>query len=261
MTTTADGRPVALRVLVWFGIAVLLALGLPLTAMGLLGIGTTVGRGMLCGGLVLLVCAAGGLAREVVERRVRTDPPRPRLADLDGRPALHLPRAAGPAVVSSWALAGLGVVAALGALCVAAEGRWGWSFLLVLVAAWLLWTSGVHRGADLAGGLWFTNAGMRHDDRGVVVDLPWDAVTGVVPQQPMPVLVRPDHTLGTTRTGPRGRAGRPVTRDGTLVVDTSHLAGGTALASYVIAKAVTDPSSRDALGTAASLPPDSVTAP
>jgi hypothetical protein len=256
--TTADDRPAGLRALLWLGIVVLLAIGLPLTVMGLLGLGTDLGRGMLCAGLVLLVCAAGGLAREVAERRVRRDPPQPRIDDLDGRPALHLPRAAGPTLVSSWSLAGLGAVAALGAALTALDERWGWCVLLSLVAAGLLWSSAVHRGAALAGGLWFTPAGLRHADRGVVVDLPWESVTGVVPQQPMPVLVRADHTPRVTRTGPRGRAWNPVRQGGTVAVDTRHLAGGAVLASYVIGKAVTDPGSREVLGTPASLPPQQV---
>jgi hypothetical protein len=46
-----------------------------------------------------------------------------------------------------------------------------------------------------------------------------------------------------------------VTADGTLSVDTRHLAGGSTLASYVVAKAVTDPASRRVLGTPESLPP------
>ena len=63
-------------------------------------------------------------------------------------------------------------------------------------------------------------------------------------------------TQAKRRTGPRGRAWRPVSRDGTtLVVDTRHLAGGSTLASYIVAKAVTDPASRRVLGTPQSLPP------
>jgi hypothetical protein len=157
--------------------------------------------------------------------------------------------------VSSWSLAALAAVLGLGALFTAFEERWGWALVLAVVAAWLLWSSAIHRGASLAGGLWFSPVGMRHDDRGVVVDLPWDAVTGVVPQQPMPVLVRPDHTPALVRTGPRGRAWNPVRRSGAIAVDTRHLAGGAVLASYVIGKAVTDPASRELLGTEASLPP------
>lgn len=255
MTTTSDDRPAGLRTLTWLGVVLLLAIGLPLTGMGLLGLDTTLGRGLLCGGLLLLVCAAGGIAREVAERRARREPPQPRLAELQGGPALHLPRAAGPALVSSWGLVGLGAVVALAAVTTALDERWGWTAVLAVLAAWLLWTSAIHRGASLAGGLWFTPTGLRHEDRGVAVDLPWEAVTGVVPQQPMPVLVRPDHTPAVTRTGPRGRAWRPVTGDGTLVVDTRHLAGGAVLASYVVGKAVTDPGSRAVLGTPASLPP------
>lgn len=253
--TMQETRPLATRALTWVGTVVLLGIGLPLTAMGLLGVGTPLGRGLLCFGLVLLVGAVGGVAREVVEGRVRRDPPRPRLESLDGRPTLHLPRAPGPTLVSSWVLAALGAVAMLGAVFAGLEEGWVLAAVLLAVAVFLLWSSAIHRGGSLAGGLWFGPAGLRHEDRGVAVDVPWEAVTGVVPQQPMPVLVRPDRVPTITRTGPRGRAWRPVAADGTLSVDTRHLAGGAVLASYVIGKAVTDPASRAVLGTPASLPP------
>lgn len=255
MSSLPDARPPGLRALGWLGIVLLLVIGLPLTGMGLLGLSTGLGRGLLCVGLVLLVGGIGGFALEVVESRIRRDPPRPRIAMLDGQPALHLPRAAGPVLVSSWSLAGFGSVATLAAAFAALEGRGAMSLLLAVLAAWLLWSSAVHRGGSLAGGLWFTPSGMRHEDRGVVMDVAWDSVTGGVPQQPMPVLVRPDRAPTLVRIGPRGRAWTPVRRDGVIVVDTRHLAGGPVLASYVIGKAVTDPGSRAVLGTPESLPP------
>jgi hypothetical protein len=252
--TTQETRPLATRALTWFGTVVLLGIGLPLTGIGLLGVGTPLGRGLLCFGLVLLVCGVGGVAREVVEDRVRRDPPRPRLESLDGRPSLHLPRAPGPTLVSSWILAALGAVASLGAVLAGLEESWVPAGVLLAVAVFLVRSSAIHRGGALAGGLWFNATGFRHEDRGVAVDVPWEAVTGVVPQQPMPVLLRPDRVPVATRTGPYGRAWRPVSADGTLNVDTRHLAGGTVLASYVVGKAVTDPSSRAVLGTPESLP-------
>ncbi|WP_210438792.1 hypothetical protein [Nocardioides xinjiangensis] len=255
MTTTTEVRPAGMRILSWFGIVVLLGLGVPLTGMGLLGLHTTLGRGFLCAGLVLLVAAVGGVAREVVELQVRRDPPRARLATLDGEGALHLPRATGPTLVSSGLLAGLAAVAALGAVFAALDEGWLWTIALGLVAAWVGWSSAIHLGGRFAGGLWLTPTRLRHEDRGVAVEVPWDDVTGVVPQQPMPVLVRPDRTPTTTRTGPRGRAWKPVTDSGTLRVDTRYLAGGSTLASYVIAKAVAEPASRPVLGTRDSLPP------
>lgn len=257
VTTTTGIRPPVSRVLTWGGVVILLAIGLPLAGMGLLGVHTGLGRGLLCGGLVLLVSAAGGMAREVVEARVRRAPPQPRIEPYGDEDALHLPRAPGPTLVSSWTLAGLAAVSALGAFFAALEHSWGWAVVLAACAAWLGRSSAVHLGARLAGGLWLTRTRLVHADRGVTVDVPWETVTGVVPQQPMPVVLRADGRLSVVRTGPPGRAWRPVSRDGTtLAVDTRHLAGGTTLASYVIAKAITDPASRRILGTPDSLPPD-----
>ena len=255
-TATDDARPVGLRVLTWFGTLVLVAIGLPLTGAGLLGAGTTLGRDLLCLGLVLLVSAAGGLAHQVAEARVRRDPPQPRLTTWDGEPALHLPRASAPTLVSSWTLAGLAGVATLTAVSSALGERWDWVVVSTGLAVWLGWVSGVHLGSRLTGGLWFTPTRLRHEDRGIAVEVPWEAVTGVVPHQPMPILLRTDRQPTITRTGPRGRAWRPISRDGTtLSVDTRRLSGGSTLASYVIGKAITDPSSRRIIGTPESLPP------
>lgn len=252
---TQDTRPVALRVVLWFGLAVLLVLGVMLTAVGLVDDGSGRRGALLVFGLVALVCAAGGLAREVAEASIRRDPPQPRLDTLDGEPALHLPRAAGPTLVSSWMLAGLAAVSALGALLNALDGRWGWALTLGAIAAYLGWSSAVHRGSQLAGGLWFTPTRLRHEDRSTRVEVSWDEVTGVEAHQPMPVRLRPDHAATIGRTGPLGRSWRPLGRRGTLTVDTQHLAGGSLLASYVIQKAITDPASRRVLGSPESLPP------
>jgi hypothetical protein len=157
--------------------------------------------------------------------------------------------------VSSWTLAGLAAVSALAALFAVLAQSWVWAGVLAAAAAYLGSSSAVHHGARLAGGLWLTPTRLVHEDRGIGVEVPWETVTGVVPQQPMPVVLRADGRPSVVRTGPYGRAWRPVSRDGTtLTVDTRHLAGGTTLASYVIAKAISDPASRGLLGTPGSLP-------
>jgi hypothetical protein len=254
---TTGIQPAGSRVLTWVGVVVLLAIGLPLVGIGLLGVHTGLGRGLLCGGLVLLVSASGALARELAEARVRRSPPQPRIAPYDGENTLHLARAAGPTLVSSWTLAGLAAVSALAALFAALERSWVWAGVLAAATVWLGLSSAVHHGRRLAGGLWLTPTRLVHADRGVTVEVPWETVTGVVPQQPMPIVLRADGGASVVRTGPPGRAWRPVSRDGTtLTVDTRHLAGGTTLASYAIAKAITDPASRRLLGTPESLPPE-----
>ena len=253
VTTAAPSR--ASHVLRWFGAAVLLGIGLPLTGAGILGSGSAAGRGSLCLGLALLVNAIGGIAHEVVDARARHRLPDARLVQLDGEPALHLSRAPGPTLVSSWTLAGLSAVTALAALFSVLDQRWAWAVLLAVLAAWLGWTSGVHLGGGLAGGLWLTPTRIVHEDRGLRVEAPWESVTGVVPRDPVTVLLSDNHSTRVTRTGPRGRARRPLGQDGTtLAIDARHLAGGSSLASYVVAKAVTDPASRPVLGTLASLP-------
>ncbi|MGH3361248.1 MAG: hypothetical protein ACRDOM_02200, partial [Nocardioides sp.] len=58
----------------WTGVVILAALGLPLTGIGLIGLGDPTGRGFLCFGLVLLVSAAGGVARLLAERAAPPEP-------------------------------------------------------------------------------------------------------------------------------------------------------------------------------------------
>ena len=239
-----------MRVLRWAGAVVLLLVGLPAFMVGLIGLGDPAGRALVCVGLVSLLSALGGAAALVSER---STPPSPRLADLGGESALMLPRSPGPTRVSSLVLLGLGLVALLGVLLALLDGAWAWSVALAAIGGYLIWSAAP--GRDLSGGLWFTPSRVVHDYRGARVELAWDDVTGVVDRPLMPVMVRPDRVPVVQRTGPRGRAWNPLRKDGVLAVDTRHLAGGHALASYAITKALTDPASRAVLGTPESLPP------
>lgn len=260
-TVPPDPRPAWLRALVWLGIVVVAAIGPPLVAVGLLGLGTGLGRALLCLGLVLTVSLVAGVAREVAERRHRQQPPQARLVTTPGgERALFLPRAEAPTRIASLALLGYAAVSALGALWTLLAGDWGWALALLLLAAYLAHLAAPHRGS-LAGGLWLGPTQLVHEHQGIRWRVDWGDVTGVVPQQTMPVLVRPDRTPTVERTGPRGRGWRPRPGSGVLAVDTRHLAGGPTLASYVVAKAVTDPASRAVLGTSDSLPPERVGRP
>lgn len=250
-----DRRPGWLRGLLWLGLAIFAAIGLPLTVMGLVGVGDPTGQGFLCLGLVFLVSLAGGVGREVAEQRHRRHPPEPRLVDLpSGEAALLLPRSSTPTRVASMLLLGYALVGLLGAGFTMAAGSVGWAVALALVAGYLLYSAAPHRLAS-AGGLWFTPQRMVHEHEGRRWEVPWEVVTGAAPEQPMPVLVRPDRMPEIQRTGPRGRAWNPARGAGMLTVDTRHLAGGSTLAAYVITQAVADPGSRSVLGTPASLPP------
>ena len=249
-----DPRPAWLRGLLWVGRILLAVIGVPLVAVGLLGLGDTTGRAFLCFGLVLVVSAAGSVAREVAERRYLRQPPEPRLVTLeDGERALVLPRDPAPSRIATLVLLGYAAVAVVGVVVTAVAGSVGWAVALAVLAVLLLYFAAPHRGS-LAGGLWLTPQRMVHEHDGLRWQVGWDDVTGVVPQQPMPVLVRPDRMPAVERIGPRGRAWSPRAGDGVLAVDTRHLAGGVTLAFYVIGKSVTDRDSRAVLGTPESLP-------
>ena len=245
-----------MKALLWVGIALLLVIGLPFVAVGLLGIGDPGGQAVLCAGLALVVGAVGGMAREVAERRHDARPPEPRLDTLpDGEPALFLPRSTGRTLASTWTLTGLAAVCALGALFTALAGRWGWLVVLALLAMLLLLVAAPHRGGSLAGGLWFTPQRIFHRHDGVSWEMPWEDVRGSSPHEPMPVVPVTGREVRVHRGPAAGRHRGAAVVDGVPVVETRYLAGGGVLASYVVNQAVGNPDFRAALGTPASVPP------
>ncbi len=234
----------------WAGTVILALIGIPLVVLGLFGIGDDTGRLAFTVGLIASISAVGSVARLLVERKPR---PQPRLVELEsGESALLLPRAEAPSRIASMMLLGYGLVLLASAVSAALVESWGLAVVLGVCGLALLWVSAP--GRDLAGGLWLSPQRIVHEQDGRRWDVPWEDVTGVVPQQPMPVLVRPDRTPDVRRTGPPGRAWNPRRGDGLLSVDTRFLAGGAEIASYVIGKAITDPASRAVLGTPESLP-------
>lgn len=254
--TTPDQRGPGLRLLVAAGMGLVLVLGVPLVVLGLVGIGTGIGQTMLCLGLVLLVSGAGGLGRELAERRHDRHPPQPRLVTTDdGEPALLLPRSTMRSRVSSWTLLGLAAVCALGAVLAGVHGSAGWAVVLAVVAVVLAAVAAPHRLADGAGGLWFTPQGIRHEHDGTRWRVAWDDVTGTVPHEPMPVMLRPDRMPAVERGLASGRRTTRARAGDLLLVETRYLAGGAALPAYVIDKALTDRGFRAALGSPESLPP------
>ncbi len=247
---TPDQRGGFVRALVAVGIALCGAIGLAMTVTGAVLLDRPAGQAVLCLGLVLLVAAAAGIAREMAERRHDRLPPQPRLVILDGEPALFLPRSPDRSRVSSAAVLGLAAVSALGAVfCLAAGELVGGAALLVVGGA-LGW-SGRPSGAG-AGGLWFGPRRLVHEHDGVRWELPWSDVSGSVPGEPLAVTTYAGRAPRVSRSARRFR-GR--SSDGSvLFVETRFLAGGSVLASYIIGKAILDPGFRADLGTDASLP-------
>ncbi|HEX6149357.1 hypothetical protein [Nocardioides sp.] len=239
-----------MKALRWAGAAILVLIGAPLVVIGAIGLGDETGRVFFTIGVLVLISAVGGVARLLADRR---PPPRPRLVELTPEEsALFLPRASAPSRISSMVLLGYGLVLLASAVSASLVESWGVAVVCALLGLAALWLAAP--GRDLAGGIWLSPRRLAHEHDGRRWEVPWDDVTGVVPQQPMPVLVRADRMPTVQRTGPLGRAWNPRRGDGLLAVDTRHLAGGTELASYVIGKAVTDPASRTVLGTPDSLP-------
>ena len=250
-----DPRPAWLRGLVLVGILLLLLIGLALAGLGVVIVAKPAGPVVLCLGLGLLALAVSGVLRELSDGASRRNPPPPRLDRLDGEEALVLPRAAGPSLVSAWSLVALAVTCVLGAGFALLAGRWVFALVLLAAAGGCLLVAQPRRARGLAGGLWFTPRRLVHEHDGVRWELPWEDVAGVVPQEPMPVLVHPGREPAIHRSAAAGRFRGRAQVDGRLPVETRFLPGGAVLASYVVGKAIVDPAFRAALGTPGSLPP------
>ena len=257
VSVTPDPRSGAWRVFLMISAGLSGLLGLLLLGYGLVGIGTGIGQTMVCFGLVLLVTAAGGVARERAERAHDRHPPRPELATSPtGERALFLPRSSGRSRVAMGSLLGLAATALLGALFAALSEAWVGAVVLAVVALLLFLVAAPGSAAAGSGGLWLTPQRLVHLQDGVRWDLPWDDVSGVVPQEPMPVLVHPGREPQIQRTAAAGRFRGRTRVDGMLPVETRYLAGGATLAAYVVGKAVVDPAFRAALGSPECMPPD-----
>ncbi|MCW2851810.1 MAG: hypothetical protein JWM84_1474 [Nocardioides sp.] len=256
LPTAPDPRPAWLRGLVLVGAVLLLVIGLPMTVLGVAIVEEPQGPFALCFGLLLVALGVAGAAREAAEGTVRRHPPSPRLDQLEtGETALFLPRATAPSVISAASLAAVAVVTGLGALFALVAGRAVLGVVLLVVAALCLLVARPGRARQLTGGLWYTPRRIVHSHDGVRWELAWEDVHGAVPSEPMAVLVHQGRTPQVQRSWVAGRhRGRAVV-DGVPVVEARYLAGGAVLASFVIEKALADPTFRAALGTPESLPP------
>lgn len=256
--TAPDPRPVWLRTLVVVGAVLLLTIGVTMTGLSVATIEEPQGPFALCFGLLLLALGVAGAAREVAEGAVRRHPSAPRLDRLGtGETALFLPRARQPSVLSAWSLVAVAATSALGAVFAFLAGRGVFGVVLLVVAAGCLLVAQPHRAGEAAGGLWFTPRRIVHVHDGVRWALPWEDVHGAVPSEPMPVLVHHGRTPEVHRSWVAGRHRGRTVIDGVPVVESRYLVGGAVLASYIIEKALADPSFRAALGTPESLPPGS----
>lgn len=251
---TIDNRPVWLRALVLVGIFVLLAAGVPLAILGFLLLDETFGPFIHIAGLLLVQLGVIGVIREFAELRHRRHPPRPRLGELDGEPALVLPRAAFPSVLSAWTVASFALPCLLGIGFAIEAGRWVLGAVLALLGGGILRLAAPDRAKEHAGGLWFTPRRLVHENDGVRWEIPWEDVVGAAPDQPLPVVVE-DGRLPEVSAGWKSLRHRdPAVVDGALMVNTQYLAGGAVLASYLVEMAARDPGFRAKLGTEQSLP-------
>lgn len=227
-------------------------LGLGALGLGLLAYAADGLLGLLAGVLLLLLAVSGLLLIVFDSAYPRRRPGAKTGTAPSGAPATVFTRSPVVVVLSTLVPAALAGWAVLGCVLAAGRGQTTASVVLGLVAVGLATPLvAVVRGRVAAGGLYLTPAGVEHRKESVSWSVPWDDVTGVVPGEPLALLVRAQPRLRTSTrvlwqrepTGPRG----------TVAVDSRYLAADSRVIAAVVARCVAEPAHRRRLGTQESL--------
>lgn len=207
----------------------------------------------LMGGLLLGMLAGSGLVLVAFDSWYVGHRPGARLGTApSGAPATAFPRSPVPTSMSA-VLPGLLVAwALLGCVLAAVEGEPVATVVLGVLAVGLATPLvAVVRGQVAAGGLYLTAAGIEHRKEGVSWSVPWEEVTGVVPGEPLGLLVRAvPRQRATTRMLWQREATGPA---GTKAVDSRYLAADPLVVGAVVARCVAEPAQRARMGTADAL--------
>lgn len=170
-----------------------------------------------------------------------------------GRPATVVLRSAfttGMSIAVSGALA-VFFAAATGALLVAGSG---WLALTGLMTAILVWPLvPAARGQVRAGGLYLTTEGIEHRRDAVLWSLPWSAVTGAVPGEPVALVLDGRPGVETTSTTRWVWNREPRAPSGVVGVDCRTLGLDGVLVAAALNTALAHPERRADLGTGTSL--------
>ncbi|GAA1163850.1 hypothetical protein [Nocardioides aquiterrae] len=225
--------------------------GLGYLLLALLGVALVVTAGDrtlgLLSGLLLLVLAASGFVLVGFDWWYAGHRPGLTTATApSGRPATAFPRSRVPFVMSVVVPVLLAVWALAGSLLVEhVAARVGLLLLAVVFASPLV---AVVRGRVAPGGLYLTPEGVEQRKEAVSWSLPWDRVAGVVPGEPLALVLNgppPDQVVRTRwlwRREPTGPAG-------VVAVDSRYLAERPEVVAELVARCIVHPPLRERLGT------------
>ncbi|ANH38357.1 hypothetical protein I601_1927 [Nocardioides dokdonensis FR1436] len=228
------------NVLVGVGYVWFLLMGVGLVSLG--------DFGPVLAGSFLLLLAVGGFVMVGIDVWVPRRRPAVRVGTApSGAAATVFPYSRAQVLMSGVGMTVYIVWSAVGAVLSAREGY--------PVGAWLLALTGLGlvvpmvpllRGRIAVGGLYVTTVGLELRQEGAGWSVPWEDVTGVVPHEPVPVLVSapPKRHDTTTRMWRR----EPRTGPGMVVIDTRYLAGGPGVVAAVIGKCLVHPGQRARMG-------------
>lgn len=214
---------------------------------GLLGYTGDRSLGLLLG-LLLVVLAAAGLVLVGFDAwHVRHRPGVTLATAPSGAPATAFLRSPVPTTMSAVVPVLLALWATVGSLVVHQVAA---RVVLLLVALGLLTPLvAVLRGRVAPGGLYLTPGGIEQRKEAVSWSVPWSAVAGVVPGEPLALPLTgpsPEPTRRTRVLWQREPRGRP----GVLAVDSRYLAADPVVIAAVVGRCVADPAARARMGTA-----------
>jgi len=172
----------------------------------------------------------------------------------DGAPATVLPRAGWVTVISAGFLAVVAGCLVAGALVGFGRGDTGLAvLLLVLGAGFLALLAPVLLGRVRAGGVYLTAQGVTSVKDGAWWRVSWDDVAGVVPEEPLAVVLRDGARPERGRTAPPGWRSEVKAPEGVLAVQTRYLSEDAATLAFLLLAYRDRPDLRSTLGTQASL--------
>lgn len=171
-----------------------------------------------------------------------------------GVPATVLPRAGWvPAVTAGFLVVLAGCALAAGVVAVGRDDLVVAVVLLAVGAVLATYLAFVARGRMPAGGVYLAADGVTNVKDGATWRIGWDDIAGVVPGEPLAVVLRDGARPVRSSTAPPGWRGEVRAPEGTLAVQTRYLSDDAATLAFVLLAYRDRPDLRPQLGTQASL--------
>jgi hypothetical protein len=196
-------------------------------------------------GIVAVLAEVAALSRRPVARLATT---------AGGERATYLPYGVSLLVGPVGALVAAVGAGVAGAVVAGRNGSTGGLVVAVVVGlAALGWLLPVLLGRVRTGGVWVSPSGVEQARFGSRWRVGWDDVEGVVPQEPLAIVLRPGARVSRERTSPWGWNGDVRAGANLLGISTRHLSVDERALAFLLATSLERPVQRDDLGTPVSL--------